>query len=77
MFDVYMLVAMLTQAELEESIELAIRYREVPAAKEIRNCAIELYGDINAPGMIELRRQIKTEIAYPLFREALNKILGV
>ncbi len=76
-FDVYMLVAMLTESELDEAVELAIRYHEVPAAEDIRSCALELFGKIDAPGMVELRRQVSAEINYLLFWEALSKALGI
>lgn len=76
-FDVYTLIAMLTEIELEEAAELATRYRSVPMAAEIRACAIELYGEEEAPGVAELRRQLRGEMNYPLFWTALNKAIGI
>jgi len=76
-FDVYTLIAMLTEIELEEAAELATRYRSVPMAAEIRACAIELYGEEEALGVAELRRQLRGEMNYPLFWTALNKAIGI
>lgn len=76
-FDVYVLIAMLTEAELEEASGIAERYRAFPVAEEIRVCAQELYGDAEAPGMVELKRQVGGDINYPLFWTALSKALKI
>ena len=76
-FDVYTLIAMLTETELDEAAELASGYQNLPMAVEIRTCATELYGEEEAFGMAELRRQLKGEISYTIFWSALNKAIGV
>ncbi len=75
--DVYMLTAMLTETELDEAAELAKRFESVPIAKEIRESASELYGDLASPGVIEVQRQLKGEMDHPLFCRALRFSLGI
>ena len=76
-FDVYTLIAMLTETELDEAAELAATYESVIIAQNIRVCALALYGTEDAPGVVELRRQVRGEINYPLFWTALQKTVGV
>lgn len=76
-FDVYMLVAMLTEAELEEAATLAASYQNHPIAVELRTCAIQLYGEEEAPGMAELRQRLRESVNYSLFWTALKQAIGI
>lgn len=75
-FDVYVLMAMLTEAELGEASEFAQRFREHAMAKEIRQNALELFGSDTAPGVLEIQRQSNEAIDIQLFREVLGQVLG-
>ena len=76
-FDVYLLIAMMTESELEESAGLATRYSSLLVAREICENAIELFGDKNTRGVVGLQMQVSEEINYPLFWEALRQTLGI
>lgn len=56
-FDCALIVAMVTQAELEECRELCAAYREHPIATEIRQEALMLFELPTSPGWLEARRQ--------------------
>jgi hypothetical protein len=82
--DVYILVAMLTEVELSEAIQLAETYREHPQAEKIRREAIELWGKPDAAGFLEMQRYVRqvyadaVEIDYTLFwTEGLRVALGI
>jgi hypothetical protein len=76
-FDVYILVAMLTETELNEATHLAAEYQDHRVAAEVRRCAVELYGASDSPGVDEIRRQAVQEINYPRFWQALSAALGI
>ena len=75
-FDVYMLIAMFTEAELAESESLAEKYRTLPIAEDIRANAKQLFGAASSPGITELRRITASELDYSLFWAALTTALG-
>ena len=76
-FDVYVLVSMLTEAELKEASQFATDYKNHAVAQEVRECAVQLFGKSNAPGMDEIRRQNAQERETPQFWQALSQALGV
>lgn len=77
-FDVYILVAMLLEVETEECRELAAQYSGNPIAEENKGNAVELYGSPDAPGFIEVRRQIgELPYDYTTFWEGLCEVLGI
>lgn len=76
-FDVYVLVAMLTVEELDESVELAQKYFGHAEAKKIRQEAIELFGSPEAPGVAAVRQASVNAIDYELFWEGLSRALGI
>jgi hypothetical protein len=76
-FDVYVLTAMLVENELAEAQKLAQQYDAYPILKEIRDCARELYGENNAPGVQEIQRRTNTDFDYAVFWEALCGMLGI
>jgi len=76
-FDVYVLIAMLTELELQEASGAATRHENRPLANEIRDCARILYADRNGVGMDEIRRQSNTTIEYETFWQALSLALGL
>ena len=76
-FDLYLLIAMMTEAELEEAAGLATRYSSLLVAREICENAKELFGDKDAQGVVGMQRQLKDEINYSLFWEALSRSLRI
>ena len=76
-FDVYALIAMLTEKELEEATQIATEYKDHAVAKDARQCARELFGISDAPGVDEIRRQAAQEINYRQFWQALSDALGL
>ena len=76
-FDVYVLIAMLTEAELEEATCFAAEYKDHALAAEVSRCAVELYGASDSPGVDEIRRQAAQEIDYPSYWQALSAALGI
>ena len=76
-FDVYVLIAMLTELELQEAGSMAVRYEDKPVANEIRNCAHDLYADRNSAAVDEIRRQASSTIEYEAFWQALSFALGL
>ena len=76
-FDVYVLFAMLTETELEEAAVFATQYKNHAMANEVRQCARDLFGISNSPGVDEIRRQSAREINYSQFRQALSDALGL
>ena len=75
-FDVYLIVAMLQENELNRSSELALHFSHHPIAAEIRAEAQELFSSPNSPGSIEVRRQIGRELEFGKFYEGLQEALG-
>lgn len=76
-FDVYTLVAMLTETELSEAVGFASKYNDNLIAEEVRRCAKELYETNSSPGVDEIRRQAAHQIDYPLFWETLSIALAI
>jgi hypothetical protein len=75
-FDVLVLVASLTEAELPLCQALRDRYHAHPKAGPPRQDARDLFGSSSAPGSRELL--VRTgHFDYATFREALREILGV
>lgn len=83
-FDVYSIIASLTETELNECAVLAQKYRDHEQAKVIRQMAIELYGEISSPGTSAIRNYARVsgtqveEIDHDLFFGAgLKEALGL
>jgi hypothetical protein len=73
--DVYALTAMLTESELEKSVELAAKYREVREAAKVRQAYQELFGSASSSGCRELKGQgVNID---PAFFEGLQAALGI
>jgi hypothetical protein len=79
-YDVYVLIAMLTEEELHEAAALAGQYEHHSEAKKIRSEAGELYERSDALGVIATQNYARqlgaNEIDYDLFREALTTSIG-
>ena len=76
-FDVYALVAMLTEQELTEAQEMATKYTDHPLAQANRRHIQELYGSPNARGFLAVRQQTgDTALNYDVFWEGLRAVLG-
>lgn len=76
-FDVYVLVAMLSETELADSSMLAARYFNHPMAAEVRHDTAVLYGTPDAPGFLEAQRQADDRLDHTLFWTGLQKVLGM
>lgn len=74
--DVYILTAMLTPDELDQSAALALKYREHPAAQSVREACRELFGSADSPGCREILRQGVAAIDEAFF-EGLQTALGL
>lgn len=76
-FDVYALVAMLTEQEQAEAVGLAAKYAEHPLAQANKGHIAALYSSFDAAGFLVVRRQTSvTEADYNVFWEVLQGILG-
>lgn len=75
-FDVYVLIAMLTEIELAVAEKLAQSYAAHPEARRVAECAQELFGRSDASGALEILRQIGDSFDYTLFYEGLGRLLG-
>ncbi len=76
-FDVYVLTAMLTEAELDEAAEYAGRYADHAQAADVRRCAIALFGSNSASGTLEAARQCPGRFEGAVFDEAIRRALGI
>jgi len=76
-FDVYVLVAMLTVEELDEAGELAKKYSMHEEAKQICGEAMELFGTPEARGVAAIRQAAVNAIDYELFWEGLSRALNI
>lgn len=74
-FDVALIVAMITEAELDVCKRLAVEFRDDHVAQQIRSEATELFGRPEAPGWIEARQQGMFN-DYDLIWPALSDMLG-
>ncbi|MCX6380039.1 MAG: hypothetical protein NT023_11285, partial [Armatimonadetes bacterium] len=77
--DVYVLVAMLTEQELDEAKVLAQKYKDNEKAIEIRNQAIELFGSEDSEGSLALgvyARQAGIDLHYETFWETLKQVIS-
>jgi hypothetical protein len=75
-FDVYLLVAMLTESELEQCGELCAQYTSHAELAKIRAAAVELFGSPDAPGFLQVRAQTASA-QYAPFLEAYTRVLGL
>lgn len=74
--DVYILTAMLTEQELDESAEMARAYADNVFAGENQRYVSELYDSADAPGSREIIRQIG-DMEYLAFQEGLYTALAI
>ena len=74
-FDVIMILAMLTPSAQQESQQLATEFREHPEAIAIRAEAVELFAQETSQGWIEFRSQTGTDLDHSLFWESLSTCL--
>jgi len=75
-FDVLVLVAMLTEEELTQCMAVRDRYLEHPRAATVRGDAVDLFGTASSPGVAEIRRQVG-DLDHPTFWEAVRTVLGI
>jgi len=74
-FDVYTLVAMLTEQELAEGIGLAAKYADHPLAQANKEHIQELYSSPDARGFLAVRQQSgSVALDYDVFWEVLRNI---
>lgn len=76
-FDVFLLVAMLTEEEIASSLPVANQFKDLPIAHEIKAEAKELFAEPTSPGFLEATRQAKDRLDHGTFWEALSFILGI
>lgn len=76
-FDVYVLVAMLTEAELSAATVLAAKYFNHPLAAIVRSDAAVLYAAPDAPGFLQAVRQAGSPLDHDLFWTGLQSVLGM
>jgi uncharacterized protein (DUF952 family) len=83
-YDVYALVAMLTERELEEAADLAVRYADNSMAETIRQQAVELYSDPDGDGIRAIHNYARQSLSRPLlisheqfWQDGLNVALGI
>jgi len=83
-YDVYVLVAMLTEQEQTEARELAHRYAKHPVAMEILKKAATLYADHEGEGMRAVELYARQSVASTLridhelfWEEGLKPVLGI
>lgn len=78
-FDVYILVAMLTEQELIECSTLAAKYEDHPIARDNRLHSEVLFETADAPGFLEVARQGGAAVRsnHAVFVEALYGAVGV
>jgi hypothetical protein len=74
-FDVLVLVAMLTEDELARCKAVRDRYRRHPLARAPRDDAVLLFGSLSSPGVAEIRRQ-HGSFDYERFWESVCLLLG-
>lgn len=75
-FDVYVLVAMLTEEELLRCGEIAGVFESHKLAAAIRAQAQELFATSASPGFLEARRQVESDLDFEAFHEGLGRALG-
>ena len=56
--DIYTIVALLTEAEFAKSLRLRDRYRASPVAQEAGAIVQQLFGNVDAPGVLRLREHL-------------------
>jgi hypothetical protein len=77
-FDVYLLIAMMTEPELLQSKDLAVAYADHPVAKSIQEFAAELFASPDSLASVEVRRQLGSlRYEYDRFYPALLQVLGI
>ena len=74
--DVYVLVAMLTDALFREATEIRRGFDGLTIASEIRREATELFGTPSSPGFLKARRQGGVGLDHASFWEGLREVLG-
>lgn len=76
-FDVYLLVAMLTEDELRQCVAMHRRYADHDELSGIRLGATELFGTADSPGFLQARRIAGRELDFETFRQAYHQVLGI
>lgn len=75
-FDVYTLVAMLRQEDLEKAKELQEKYASCEEAKQVRRVMRTIFGHSTSPGFTEAERQALRRLDHELFWDGLRLMLG-
>lgn len=75
-YDVYMLIAMLTNIEFDECRNLAAEFANCEIAASIRQEALALFSTSAAPGSREVGRRLGSDFNFESFDEGLRVALG-
>ncbi len=83
-YDVYVLVAMLTEQEREEAIAIASRYEDHPIASDMRKSAVMLYADPHGEAIRAAEFYAQQSLGFQLhidhnlfWEEGLRQALGI
>lgn len=76
-FDVYILVAMLTESELQECTAMSRLYADHDQFAKIKAAAVEMFSATDAPGFLQSREAAKTDLEFDVFWDALQQALGL
>ncbi len=76
-FDVYLLVAMLTEEELQQCAALQKRYAGHEHLQAVHTAAVEFFGAPDAPGFLQACRIAPRALDFQTFREAYYQALGL
>lgn len=75
-FDVLVLIAMLTEEEFTRCLPVRDRFRDHPRAEPPRLAARSLFGTSSSPGVIQIRRQ-HDDFDYATFWETMTELMGL
>ena len=76
-FDACLIMAMITESELEQAVHLANQYHEDPIAFAVRDEAIVLFSSASSVGWQEAVRQSDVDLDHGLIWPAMVRALGI
>lgn len=79
--DVFAIIGMMTESELDESAHFAEKYQRDPLAVSIRSAALQLFGSLEAPGSVVIRQRLdepgRFDRSFDQFWDAIRRALGI
>jgi hypothetical protein len=76
-FDASLIVAMMTEEEVEQAATLTTQFREHPVAQMIRQEAVELFATPTSLGWIETQSQAERAFEHELIWSTMAEMLGI